>query len=985
MKKGFIIRLLIALFSIFLCFGFIACDKEEEKEETITPQRLGVVQLMLEDNVVSWAEIQNAVRYAYQINNEEIVETTLRYVALEDGDKIRVKAVGDGKYYIDGGYSSYVTYLAPDAPTPVALGTVVVSLNENVATWSAVANASRYAYQIDDGEVIETTAKAVVLQNGETIRVKALGDNVYYTDGVWSNSVQYTYVAPADPETPNYNAIIVEKTINEGDSVTLASVALPSDYTWKIPTAALTASGYYDAYYKGDIAATVYVDLTIIPAPAPVIPETPNYNTIVVEKTINEGDSVTLASVALPSDYTWKTPTTALTASGFYDAYYKDDIAARVYVDLTIIPAPAPIQPDPIKLGDVVVTLSGHKANWDEVDYASRYAYQINNEDVVETTLCYVVLSAGDSIKVKAIGDGENYADGDYCAAVVHNTIYDGPINDGAVELTLNEMDTATCATATTDSVHGTFIDSVLKATGEASFGVYYRQTASVVIPLVRNGEPMTQAKLTIYDELRVWVLVPIDSNYANIVPTFKVGSQTFAPSTLKDGWNQLKLDVDTLIADGFISSITINVSQNTATTDNAPYILRVDSVSGVYNEKLDIGNVMIFGDSYSTFEGYLNDPRFYYYAEKPVAQTDLTKVEQTWWGQVLSNTNSNLVMNNSVSGSTICGTTYGLADAPQDTFVERMDALISNGYFERNRVDTFLIFGGTNDSWGMSPLGEAKYSGWTATDKTQVLPSICYMVAKAMEVAPNAQIIVILNTFENLNDSLIPAFKPTPCDYQTPIINAVKGFAEFGTKVHVVALNDHENNNINLMGLHPTVSGANAIADQVLNIMYERAYLAQEDWTHFGGEVPSVKETVIQDFSVDIGYHYNATVEVVKDAAYTKDGTGSWKVTELDSSIGGCYLIGQVISSLDAYSQVKVTVYANEAAAGTSIYLDLANPLHHGTLLGTVQAGWNEFTIDASVIQLTHPDAAPHIRLAFHIANVGGALYFDSIIGITK
>lgn len=1154
MKKTFIVKLLIILLNVFLCLGFVSCNQEEETEQ-ITPTQLGEVQLTIEDNVVTWEKVPNALRYAYQINEEDVVETTLREVILEDGDKIKVKAMGDGKYYIDSAYCQHVTYVAPKPPTPLKLGTVTVTLEENVATWNSVVNATAYAYQIDDGEEIKTTAKAILLQDGETIKVKALGDGVNYTDGDYSNAVKYTYSAPILPEKPNYNTIVVEKTINEGESVTLADVTLPTEYTWKNPTTILTESGFYDAYYKETIDAKVYVDLTVIPADkpvaptpvalgtvtlrlydnvamwgavsnasryayqinngeviettakaivlrdgesirvkaigdgvnytdgewtnvitynAPVNPETPNYNTIVVEKTIDEGENITLADVTLPTEYIWKTPTMVLTESGFFDAYYKETIEARVYVDLKIKLAPVPEKPNPIKLGSItvvmnenkatwsvvtnaaryayqidngvivettlrevllqngesikvkalgdgenyidgdwsntvsytapekpapvklttpVVTLSGHTASWEEVDRAHRYAYVINEKEVVETTLTSVLLTAGDTIKVKAIGDGETCIDSNYCETVTHDTIYDAPINDGPVVLTLNTLDTLTSASATTDGNYSAFSDTVLKAYGEASFGIQYLQNASITIPLYRNGAPMTQEKLAIYDEIRVWALVPIDSTYANIVPTISVGSQKFTPSTLKDGWNALRLNVNTLIAEGFISSITVQVSQATkapwveSAQAYSPYVMRVDNVEGVFNEKLDIGSVMIFGDSYSTFEGYLHDPRFYYYANKAVAQTDLTKVEQTWWGQVLSNTNSNLYMNNSVSGSTICGTTYGTTSAPQDSFVERIDALIADGYFERNTIDTFFIFGGTNDSWGCSPLGTAKYSGWTAEDKNQVLPSICYMISKIMEVQPNAQIIVMLNTYENLNDSLIPSWKPTPIDYQSPIMNAVKGFAEYGSKIHIVALNDHENNNINLMGLHPTVTGAAAIKDQLLNILYERKYLAKEQWTEFGTPyAPAPTQKVVQNFAEDIGYHHNVTVTITTDSTYTKDGNGAWKVTESNYTIGSAYLIGQLCANLDAYSELKFSIYADQAAAGTKIYLDHFSPLSNGTYLGTVQEGWNEFTIAANRVTINHNDGSnKHIRIAFHMQNANGVLYFDSIIGVCK
>ena len=41
--------------------------------------------------------------------------------------------------------------------------------------------------------------------------------------------------------------------------------------------------------------------------------------------------------------------------------------------------------------------------------------------------------------------------------------------------------------------------------------------------------------------------------------------------------------------------------------------------------------NLMIFGDSYSTFENYVPSGYAVYYFEKGCPETDVTKVFQTW------------------------------------------------------------------------------------------------------------------------------------------------------------------------------------------------------------------------------------------------------------------------------------------------------------------------------------------------------------------
>ena len=74
---------------------------------------------------------------------------------------------------------------------------------------------------------------------------------------------------------------------------------------------------------------------------------------------------------------------------------------------------------------------------------------------------------------------------------------------------------------------------------------------------------------------------------------------------------------------------------------------------------------VSILGDSYSTFEGCVaNDTNeiWYFKAENPVRnkRNDVTKVEETWWHQLISS-NKGFVLekNNSYSGATICYSGY--------------------------------------------------------------------------------------------------------------------------------------------------------------------------------------------------------------------------------------------------------------------------------------------------------------------------------------
>ena len=74
--------------------------------------------------------------------------------------------------------------------------------------------------------------------------------------------------------------------------------------------------------------------------------------------------------------------------------------------------------------------------------------------------------------------------------------------------------------------------------------------------------------------------------------------------------------------------------------------------------------SLSILGDSYSTFEDYLQpDSNFVWYFKGKHEKTDVTRVEQTWWSILLKKTGMKLCRNNSFSGSTISSTGYRKED----------------------------------------------------------------------------------------------------------------------------------------------------------------------------------------------------------------------------------------------------------------------------------------------------------------------------------
>ena len=208
--------------------------------------------------------------------------------------------------------------------------------------------------------------------------------------------------------------------------------------------------------------------------------------------------------------------------------------------------------------------------------------------------------------------------------------------------------------------------------------------------------------------------------------------------------------------------------------------------------------NAIIFGDSYSTFENYIPAGYAIYYSEKGRPETDVTKVEQTWWHQVVEKAQLDLVLNNSWSGSTIGYTGYDNADCSKSSsFMYRLRHLIKNGFFDNNHIDTVIVFGGTNDSWSNAPLGEIKYSNWEETDLYFVLPAVCYFLNLIQQNLPQASIYCLINT-----------------EIKTEIASCMKDAC---AKYDIVPITF---NTIDKKSDHPTIQGMTDIKKSVLNIL---------------------------------------------------------------------------------------------------------------------------------------------------------------------
>ena len=196
---------------------------------------------------------------------------------------------------------------------------------------------------------------------------------------------------------------------------------------------------------------------------------------------------------------------------------------------------------------------------------------------------------------------------------------------------------------------------------------------------------------------------------------------------------------------------------------------------------------ISILGDSYSTFKGYVvPDSNYVWYPQENPANNDVQDVRQLWWQQLIRNHQGyRLCQNNSFSGATICHTGYDGADYSDRSYCTRLWNLGS--------PDVILVFGGTNDTWAKSPIGDFQYGNWQKNDLYKFRPAMAYVLENLLNRYPGVRIYVIINDI--LSDEVTASMK-TICQHY-----------------HVSYIQLHD---IDKQWGHPSQKGMQQIAEQV-------------------------------------------------------------------------------------------------------------------------------------------------------------------------
>ena len=191
---------------------------------------------------------------------------------------------------------------------------------------------------------------------------------------------------------------------------------------------------------------------------------------------------------------------------------------------------------------------------------------------------------------------------------------------------------------------------------------------------------------------------------------------------------------------------------------------------------------VSILGDSYSTFEG-VNPPG--YAPFYPNDKNDVKEVGQTWWSLFYEAMGYTLEVNDSWGGTTICNTGYGGWDFANSSFNSRL--------WKLGNPDIIFVFGGTNDAWANSPVGEYKFSDISKADCYTFRPALAYTLDALGRIYPDATVYAILNS--ELREEINESFRVI-CKH-------------YGVKL--IELHDIEKQNG-----HPSINGMKAICDQL-------------------------------------------------------------------------------------------------------------------------------------------------------------------------
>ena len=160
----------------------------------------------------------------------------------------------------------------------------------------------------------------------------------------------------------------------------------------------------------------------------------------------------------------------------------------------------------------------------------------------------------------------------------------------------------------------------------------------------------------------------------------------------------------ETITADDGVGTEEKTVTEKTDMTDSEKD-LEVDvEQAAVESDEAEISwegmSLSIFGDSISTFDGYIPEG----YAVFFPFEGDVTDVSQTWWMKLIEDTGMELCSNSSSSGSTCAGDSLSTDNPKYGCSGFRISSLTGK---QGKMPDVIIIYMGTNDLLTGVPIGD--------------------------------------------------------------------------------------------------------------------------------------------------------------------------------------------------------------------------------------------------------------------------------------
>ncbi|MCL2014036.1 MAG: GDSL-type esterase/lipase family protein [Oscillospiraceae bacterium] len=324
-----------------------------------------------------------------------------------------------------------------------------------------------------------------------------------------------------------------------------------------------------------------------------------------------------------------------------------------------------------------------------------------------------------------------------------------------------------------------------------------------------------------------------------------------------------------------------------------------------------------VMGDSISTLYGY-NPPGYaLFYEGENCDNSGVNKMEDTWWGKLISYFGGELLVNNSWSGSRV--TRFPDQDElfPSGCSGERT----GNLHIDNVKPDVVIIYLGTNDWDNGVTLSHIDYSGEDTAPWSDIfLDAYEKMILSIKENYPNAEVwcCTLNSIFISSNPSF--SFPESPGGVHIEKYNEIIRSVSLKTNCGLIDLYKNNIPHDTVEGLHPTADGMSTMA----MLMIRR--LAEPKFGTFMDCKNDEHEFIVADTHTD-GTKYVCT-KCGKESTRIKKKLKN-RLKLLFAAVGGVILLFFFIATFNMF-----------------LFLSKSAPPHEMTPVETVQfyfERWNE------------------------------------------